>query len=167
MELIKKKICAIFRKHGLEVTIDAKLKSVDFLDIAMDLDSDTFKPFTKPNTVPLYIDCQSNHPPCVLKNIPAAINKRLSKISCNEAVFNAATPAYQEALDNSGYKHVFNFDPEARKPSQKSGNRKRRTSWFNPPYNMNTKTNLGAKFLKLIDRSFPVGQPSATEIPLS
>ena len=159
VEMIKKKICAIFRKHGLEVTIDAHLKSVDFLDITMDLDSDTFKPFTKPNIVPLSIDCQSNHPPCVLKNIPAAVNKRLSKISCNEAVFNAATPAYQEALDNSGYKHVLKFDPEARKPTQKSKNRKRRVSWFNPPYNMNTKTNLGARFLKLIDRSFPVGHP--------
>ena len=125
----------------------------------MNLDSDTFKPFTKPNTVPLYINCQSNHPPCVLKNIPAAINKRLSKISCNEAVFNAATPAYQEALNKSGYKHVLKFDPEARTPTTRSKNRKRRISWFNPPFNINTKTNLGAKLLKLIDKSFPVGHP--------
>ena len=133
VEMIKKKICAIFRKHGLEVTIDANLKSVDFLDITMDLEADTFKPFTKPNTIPLYIDCQSNHPPCVLKNIPAAVNKRLSKISCNEAVFNAATPAYQEALDNSGYKHVLKFDPEARKPTQKSKNRKEEFRGSIPP----------------------------------
>ena len=69
-EIIKKKICEIFRDHGLEVTIDANLKSVDFLDITMDLDSDTYKPFTKPNNVPQYINCQSNHPPSVLQNIP-------------------------------------------------------------------------------------------------
>ena len=84
VKTIKKKISEIFRKNKLEVTIDANLKTVDFLDITMDLQNDTFQPFTKPNTVPLYINCQSNHPPCLLKNIPDAINKRLSKISCNE-----------------------------------------------------------------------------------
>ena len=83
VETIKKKISEIFRKNKLEVTIDANLKTVDFLDITMDLQNDTFQPFTKPNTVSLYIDCQSNHPPSVLRNIPDAINKRLSKISCN------------------------------------------------------------------------------------
>ena len=114
VETIKKKISEIFRKNKLEATIDAHLKTVDFLDITMDLQNDTFQPFIKPNTVPLYINCQSNHPPSVLKNIPDAINKRLSKISCNETVFNAAAPAYQEALDKSGYIHKLKFDPEAR-----------------------------------------------------
>ena len=84
---------------------------------------------------------------------------KVDRIICNETVFNAAIPAYQEPLDKSGYKHVLKFDPEARNPTQKSRNRQRRISWFNPPFNMNTKTNLGAKFLKLIDKSFPVGHP--------
>ena len=159
VKVTKKKISAIFRRLGLEVTIDANLKSVDFLDITMNLDSDTYKPFTKPNNVPQYINCQSNHPPSVLQNIPLAINKRLSKISCNEAVFDAATPAYQEALNKSGYKHVLKFDPQAMEPGKKSKNRKRCISWFNPPYNINTKTNIGAKFLKLIDECFPPGHP--------
>jgi hypothetical protein len=60
-ETIKKKISEIFRKKQLEVTIDASLKTVDFLDITMDLQNYTFQPFTKPNTVPIYKNCQSNH----------------------------------------------------------------------------------------------------------
>ena len=62
VEILKKKISAIFRQFNLEVTIDANLKCVDFLDITMDLNSDTFKPFIKPNTTPLYINSSSNHP---------------------------------------------------------------------------------------------------------
>ena len=125
----------------------------------MELDTEIFRPFAKPNTVPLYIHCQSNHPPSVIKNIPAAINRRLSSISCNEAVFNAAAPAYQEALNKSGYKQVLKFDTGAATQKEKSRNRKRRISWFNPPYNINTKTNIGSKFLNLIDSSFPPGHP--------
>ena len=34
-----------------------------------------------------------------------------------------------------------------------------RRSWFNPPYNLSTKTNIGAIFLALIDKSFPIGHP--------
>ena len=109
--------------------------------------------------MPLYINCQSNHPPSVLKNIPDAINKRLSKISCNETVFNAAAPAYQEALDKSGYKHKLKFDPEARNSKNTCRNRKRKICWFNPPFNLNTKTNVGKIFLILIDKSFPPGHP--------
>ena len=31
--------------------------------------------------------------------------------------------------------------------------------WFNPPYSDNVKTNVGAKFLKLIDKHFPKTSP--------
>ena len=103
VEAMKKKICAIFRQNNLEVTIEANKKIVDFLDITMNLESDTFKPYIKPNDVPLYVHKQSNHPPSILKNIPLAVNKRLSAISSNEEMFNHAAPSYQEALNRSGY----------------------------------------------------------------
>ena len=56
VDIIKKKIQAIFNNLGLEVTIEANLKIINFLDICMDLEAETFKPFIKPNTTPLYID---------------------------------------------------------------------------------------------------------------
>ena len=31
--------------------------------------------------------------------------------------------------------------------------------WFNPPYSQNVKTNVGAKFLKLISKHFPKSNP--------
>jgi hypothetical protein len=159
VDIIKKKIKAVFNNLGLEITIEANLKIINFLDICMDLDANTYKPYIKPNTTPLYIHSQSNHPPTVIKNLPAGINKRLSTISCNKQVFDTAAPLYQEALEKSGYKFKLDFDPEAARPSQKSKNRKRRITWFNPPYNLNVTTNIGAMFLKLIDSSFPQGHP--------
>ena len=141
------------------MTIDANLKCVDFLDISMDLDSDIFKPFIKPNTTPLYIHLNSNHPPTILKNLPAAINKRLSSISCNKTVFEAAAPTYQDALSKSWYKIKLEFDPDARKQTNAKKNRKRNITWFNPPFSKSVKTNIGSKFLNLIDLTFPPNHP--------
>ena len=44
-ELLKKKICKIFSDIGLRITIEANLKTVDFLDITLDLTSEVFKPY--------------------------------------------------------------------------------------------------------------------------
>ena len=107
----------------------------------------------KPNDTPLYFHSQSNHPPTILKNIPLSVNKRLNSISANETVFNAATPAYQDALNKSGYNFSLKFDPQRRE--KKNNNRSRKVTWFNPPFSANVSTNIGAKFLRLVDSCFP------------
>ena len=61
----------------------------------MDLGNEIYKPFIKPGDKPIHVHSKSNHPPAIIKNIPLSINKRLSKISANEEVFNAAVPIYQ------------------------------------------------------------------------
>ena len=63
IEGIKKKICQVFSRNGLKVTIEANSKSVNFLDINMDLRTEIFKPFIKENDSPLYVNKNSNHPP--------------------------------------------------------------------------------------------------------
>ena len=104
LEDLKKEICSVFRQLGLSITIEANGKKVDFLDITLDLEKDTYKPFMKENNTPLYVHSQSNHPRNVLKNIPAGVNKRLSSISSNEEMFLSEAKIYQEALENSEYK---------------------------------------------------------------
>ena len=90
---IKQEICRIFKDKGLKVTIEANIKIVNFLDVTFDLNSETFSPYMKPNNTPLYI-----------KNIPLAVNGRLSRISANEDIFDRAVPPYQEAQEKSGFK---------------------------------------------------------------
>ena len=154
IERAKKHICKIFSEHNLRITIEANKKHVDYLDVTLDLRSESFKPFTKPNNIPRYVHRFSNHPPSILENIPEAINRRLSNISSDSEAFESATPPYQEALKQSGYDYRLNFKPEAPKPKRR--NRERNITWFNPPYSANVKTNIGRKFLQIIDDCFTV-----------
>ena len=154
-EKIKQKMCEIFAAHGLGTTAEANLKIVNFLDVTFDLENETFKPFNKPNNTPQYLHQLSNHPPLVLKNIPASVNQRLSSISSDEKMFNSAAPLYQEAIEKSGYNYKLKFDPPTDETQAKKRSRKRNILWFNPPYNHTVKTNVGKEFLNLIDRCFP------------
>ena len=128
-------------------------KQVNFLDVTLDLENESYRPFIKPGDTPLYVNSRSNHPPGVIKNIPAGINKRLSTISSNKQIFENAAPLYQKELDRNGYEFTLKYDP----PTKKKRCRSRRILWFNPPYSLNVKTHIGAKFLALLDKHFPPG----------
>ena len=155
VEKIKKEICRIFSTNNLKITIDANKKTVDFLDVTFDLRSGTYRPFTKPNNVPLYVHRQSDHPPSIIKNIPDAINKRLSTNSSNEKLFNEAATTYQEALNKCGYNYKLRYEPIVRPERKPKRRRTRRISWFNPPFSNIADTNIGKQFFRLIDECFP------------
>ena len=156
-EKIKQEIIRIFAANGLSLTIDINLRSVQFLDVCLDLETGIFKPFIKPGDRPKYVNAQSNHPPLILKNLPLGINKRLSSISANKHVFDQAAPIYQEELDRCGYTHKLEFQPPAPAQQGRKRSRSRQITWFNPPYSMDVETNVGRKFLALIDKHFPPG----------
>ena len=124
----------------------------------MNFRNQTIKPYRKPNDNTVYINTQSNHPPCVIKQIPKSINSRLNNISSNEQIFKNSLKPYEEALKKSGHKPNFNFS-QNKKSKPKNRNRSRNITWFNPPFNKNVKTNLGEEFLKLIDKNFPKNNP--------
>ena len=155
IEKTKQEVSEIFKSNGLKITIAANKKTINFLDVTLNLTSGSFKPFMKPNHKILYVHQQSNHPPALLKNIPENINKRLTSISSNQKVFDEAMPPYQKALDESGYKHKLMYNPQPRR----NRNRQRKIVWYNPPWNANVKTNPGRKFLNIIDRCFPNEHP--------
>lgn len=156
IENVKKEICRIFANNNLRITIEANKKTVNFLDVTLDLTTERFKPYSKPANTPLYVHSKSNHPPNILRNIPEAINKRLSEISSDENAFNEAAPPYQEALRKSGYAHTLKFNPAPQRPP-KQDRRRRNIIWFNPPFNRNVQTNIGREFINLIDKCFPNG----------
>ena len=152
-ERIKKDLVEIFKSNGLNITIDTNLKVVDFLDVTLNLITNTYYPYRKPYNTPFYISKNSNHPPQVIKQLPEMINRRISEISCNRDEFNKAKSTYQSALKNSDY----NYDMEYKKYSKTTRNRRRKITYFNPPYSANVETNIGKEFLKLIDKYFKPG----------
>jgi hypothetical protein len=155
IENIKKRLCNTFSKHKLRITIEANKKSADFLDINLDLRTGYHKPFMKPNNTPLYVHSLSNHPPAIIKNIPESINQRLSQITTNEELFKNSVQPYQKALSDSGYKHTLKYNPSYNNNSARR--RIRNVTWYNPPYSTNVTTNIGRKFLKLLQICFPEG----------
>ena len=147
----RKDIVLIFKTCGLRVTVDILLTQTDFLDVAFNLASGKFWPYRKPNSDPLYINVKSNHPPTIIKHLPAAITSRIASLSCNEEEFSKATPPYKEALLKSGYHDDMPYRQQNRRKRQ----RKRDVIWFNPPYNQSVTTNVASQFLKLVDKHFP------------
>ena len=159
-ENIKKAICKFFRNHGLEVTAAANKKKDQFLDIELDLTNQTFSPYIKKGDIPLYVHKNSNHPKSVTRNIPKAVNKRLSALSSNQEIFNKIAPIFQEALKKSGYDYKLTYKPNDEPQKRNNRSRNNRVKcWFNPPYSISVKTNVGKNFLQLIDKHFPKQNP--------
>ena len=107
----------------------------------------------------MYVHKKSNHPPSILKNIPDAINKRLSEISSDRQCFDNSKAVYQEALNKSGYNYNLSYNESRNEKQQSRKNRPRNILWYNPPFSKNVKTNVGKCFLSLIDQHFPKSHP--------
>ena len=86
-EQIKKHFQRIFKQNGLEIVIQCNLKIVDYLDVTLNLNDGTHKPYRKPNDITTYIHKESNHPPNIIKQLPIAIEKRISYLSSSKEIF--------------------------------------------------------------------------------
>ena len=121
------------------------------MDVTFDLRTDKYYPYRKDNNQLLYINKQANHPPTIVNKYHRWSSRRISDISGNNECFYKAAPAYNNALKFSGFNENIQFisTPPPRR------NRNTKIIWFNPPYSVNVKTNIGRIFLRLIDKHFP------------
>ena len=148
---LRKKIVEIFKNEGLQITMNVNLKSTDFLDAQFDLPTDRYFPYKKPNDTPMYVHKQSNHPANILKEIPKMTAKRLSKLSCNEEEFKKVSPEYESVLKAAGYDEKLTYTPDV--PIRR--NRRKRAIYYNPPFDLQVKTNVAKRFLHLVNKHFP------------
>ena len=84
-EKLKQKLVKVFDDQKLKITVTANIHSVNFLDVNFDLNKGEFRAFMKPNDNPMYVHSLSNHPKSILKNIPLAVNERLTRVSANSS----------------------------------------------------------------------------------
>ena len=124
----------------------------NFLDISLDLSSDSYSPFRKPNSGILYIHNKSNHPAHVKKSIPSMITKRLCTLSKTAKEFDNCKADYENALRRSGFNTKLKFE----EPKKEKGKRKRKREclFYNPPFCQSVRKNIGRAFLKLVDKYF-------------
>ena len=147
----RKDIHKLFNEEGLSVTVEHNLTVTDFLDVTFDLSNGKYSPFRKPDSKPLYVHSKSNHPPSIIKELPNMINRRLSSLSYDEAVFNSSKAPYEEALRDSGYPSSLSY------VAVNPNNRTKKSR--NPPYSSNVKTHIGKEFLRLVNKHFNISHP--------
>ena len=155
----RKKIIKIFSQLGLKITIQCNLKVTDFLDVTLDLSTGKHYPYRKPNDLPVYVHRKSNHPPKIIKNIPASISRRLTDISSDREVFDNASNLYNDALKSSGYDEKVEFMEHRKGTRRQRRKRQRKITWFNPPFSRNVSTNIGRRFRSLVKKHFPRDSP--------
>ena len=78
----------MFKDVDLEITGQANLSSVDYLNITMNVANGEFRPYKKPNATTRYVNKNSDHPETGLKDISKAANLRLNKLSSSKRIFD-------------------------------------------------------------------------------
>ena len=148
-ERMRKRLIKTFQDNGISIAIQANIASANFLDITLNLSTESYKPYRKPNDQPLYIDKHSNHPRHVIKTLPNAISKRISELSSTKKDFEEAVPIYIEAMKQAKHFCQIKYAKEHQQTC-KQKNRKRSIIWYNPPFNNQVSTNIGKEFFKLL-----------------
>ena len=152
----RKDLHQLFDEFQLNITAEITHQSVNFLDITLNLNDESYHPYRKPNNEPLFIDSHSNHPPSITKQLPSSVGNRISQLSSNQEAFSKSAPLYEAALHRSHYPTNLRYTPNNK---HKNRTRTRNIIWFNPPFSKNVRTNVGRNFLNLIDKHFPASNP--------
>ena len=157
IECKRKQTIQIFKSCGLNITVKTNLKTVDFLELCLDLIINTYQPYQKPNSETVYINKDSNNPLNILKDLPKAINKQITDISCNQDIFDGGKSTYEQALSKSGFNEkpkYNNKDSKVQTRNKEKRKRRRKIIWFNPPFSLSMKTNIGKLFFKMLKKNF-------------
>ena len=152
---IRKKIIHVFQDNGFSIDIVTNLVEINVLDVTFNLRNGSYQPYKKPNDELKYINVLSNHPPQILKQLTITISDRLSRNSSSELIFNESKHQYENASRKSGFKSKLTYRDSTAPTNKKMISRKRKFTWFNPPYNQNVSTNIAKILLKLVDKHFP------------
>ena len=135
------------------------------MDSRFNLNDQTYEPYRKAYNDPVYINKHSNHPPNIINEVPKAISKRLTSV-CNTNVFDRNIGIYNTVLKNSGFDQISTYDEQDELTSDsvnEESNQRRKSKrdivWYNPPYSMNVRTNVGKIFFKLLRKHFPPSHP--------
>ena len=69
-EKLKRKFQKLFKEKGLDIIIECTLKITNYLDITLNLNDGSYRPYRKPNEESNYFPIMSEHPPWIIKETP-------------------------------------------------------------------------------------------------
>ena len=76
VEKLMKKLQKLFKEKDLDIIIQCNLKITNYLDITLNLNYGSYRPYRKPNEETNYIHINSDHPPSIIKEISRSIEKK-------------------------------------------------------------------------------------------
>ena len=129
-EKLKKKLQKLFKEKDLDIIIQCNLKITNYLDITLNLNDGSYRPYRKPNEETDYIHIISDHPPSIIKEIPRSIEKRLSILSSSKDIFQESAFYFEKCPKSSGYKTKLQYQ-QPKENNQNEKKRKRNIIWFN------------------------------------
>ena len=97
-ERMRKRLIKTFQDNGLSIAAQTNITSANFLDVTLNLATESYKPYRKPNDQLLYIDKYSSHPRHIIESLPDTISERISELSSTKKDFEEAAPIYIEVL---------------------------------------------------------------------
>ena len=127
----------LFKEYDLEITAESKQKIFNYLDVMSNLKDSTFGLYHESNDQIQYTHRESNHPPNIIKHIPATIENHLSELSSKH---------YADNLHQSGRNKNLTYKPTDTKYENHSKHKKK-IIWFNPPLSRNVSTNCKIFFM--------------------
>ena len=141
-ERMRKRLIKTFHDNDLSIASQANITSANFLDKALNITTESYVQYRKPNEKPLYIDKYSNHPRHNIKTLPNTISKRISELSSTKKDLEEAASIFIEAMKQAKHDCQVKYAKENQQTS-KQKNRKRNIIWHNPPFNNQVSTNIG------------------------
>jgi len=106
-ERIKKDLCGIFSNYGLKITIEANKKTVNFLDVTLNLSNGKCLAYTKPGNIPLYVNNSSRKVMCCTKS-STVTQSRSATVAClisNRRLMVKINQPYRKRLHHQFPRH--------------------------------------------------------------
>ena len=95
----KKTSQKMFKNKCLDIT-NCNMKIVNYLDVTLNLNNGSYRPYKKPTEETNYIHVNCDHPSSILKQLPMSIEKRLSSSSPSKEIFEETAPCHEQYLSN-------------------------------------------------------------------
>ena len=87
-ERLKKKFQKLFEEKDLDIIVQCNSEINNYLDITLNLNDGSYRPYWKSNEETNYFHATSDHPPSVIKEIPQSIEKSTLSFIMIEKVFS-------------------------------------------------------------------------------
>ena len=145
---IKKEICGIFNNNGLRITIEANKQVINFLDVTFNLNQSTYLGISHLQSPTLHYSMFTTR--ATTHRSPQRTFPPASTNNCHHYHPTRHHLTKPPSIPKSTRPKRIPLPPKLRTKQQRNN-----ILWYNPQFSKNISTNIGHRFLALVDNHFP------------